>query len=198
VGRNGVVDAVRATRRVVPLILAGWLAACAGDPQAPQAAFDLAPAVPHPQRPLRAQIHVLDPFAPTDLESDRILVRTGPTLAVLAGARWPAPLPVLLQARFAESLQNAQDLKVDDGRTAADYNLETEVRAFELDADQKQVVVEFVVKLVSARDGHIKAFKTFKTRAPVASTDPHEVTTALNGALSSVMAQIVAFVAASV
>ena len=176
----------------------GWLAACAGEPQAPQTAFNLAPAVPHPQRPLRAQIHVLDPFAPTDLESDRILVRTGPTVAVLAGARWPAPLPVLLQARLAESLQNAQDLKVDDGRTAADYNLETEVRAFELDADQKQVVVEFVVKLVSARDNHIKAFKTFKTRAPVASTDPHEVTTALNGALSSVMAQIVAFVAASV
>jgi cholesterol transport system auxiliary component len=189
---------VRATRRVVPLILAGWLAACAGEPQAPQTAFDLAPAVPHPQRPLRAQIHVLDPFAPTDLESDRILVRTGPTLAVLAGARWPAPLPVLLQARLAESLQTAQDLKVDDGRTAADYNLETEVRAFELDADQKQVVLEFVVKLVSARDNHIKAFKTFKTRAPVVSTDPHEVTTALNGALSSVMAEIVAFVAASV
>ena len=190
--------AVRATRRVVPLILAGWLAACAGDPQVPQAAFDLAPAVPHPQRPLRAQVHVLDPFAPTELESDRILVRTGPTAAVLAGARWPAPLPVLLQARLAESLQNTQDLKVDDGRTAADYNLETEVRAFELDADQKQVVVEFVVKLVSARDGHIKAFKTFKTRAPVASTNPHEVTTALNGALYTVMAQIVAFVAASV
>jgi cholesterol transport system auxiliary component len=197
VDRNGVVDTVRVTRRVVPLILAGWLAACAGA-QAPQTAFDLAPAVPHPQRPLRAQIHVLDPFAPTDLESDRILVRTGPTLAVLAGARWPAPLPVLLQARLAESLQTAQDLKVDDGRTAADYNLETEVRAFELDADQRQVVVEFVVKLVSARDNHIKAFKTFKTRAPVASTDPHEVTTALNGALSSIMAQIVAFVAASV
>ena len=164
----------------------------------PQAAFDLAPAVPHPQRPLRAQVHVLDPFAPTDLESDRILVRTGPTAAVLAGARWSAPLPVLLQARLAESLQNAQDLKVDDGGTAADYNLETEVRAFELDADQKQVVVEFVVKLVSARDGHIKAVKTFKTRAPVASTDPHAVTAALNGALSSVMAQIVGFVAASV
>ena len=190
--------AVRAARRVVPLILAGWLAACAGEPQAPQTAFDLSPAVPHPQRPLRAQIHVLDPFAPTDLESDRILVRTGPTLAVLAGARWPAPLPVLLQTRLAESLQTAQDLKVDDGRTAADYNLETEVRAFELDADQKQVVVEFVVKLVSARDNHIKAFKTFKTRAPVASTDPHDVTAALNGALSGIMAQIVGFVAASV
>ncbi|HEY3721307.1 MAG TPA: ABC-type transport auxiliary lipoprotein family protein [Roseiarcus sp.] len=190
--------AVRATRRVVPLILAGWLAACAGDQQVPQAAFDLAPAVPHPQRPLRAQVHVLDPFAPTELESDRILVRTGRTAAVLAGARWPAPLPVLLQARLAEALQSAHDLKVDDGGTAADYNLETEVRAFELDADQKQVVVEFVVKLVSARDGRIKAFKTFKTRAPVASTNPHEVTTALNGALSSVMAQIVAFVAASV
>jgi len=184
--------AITAARQVVPLILAGWLAACTGDPQA---AFDLAPAVPHPQRPLRAQVHVLDPFAPTELESDRILVRTGQTPAVLAGARWSAPLPVLLQERLAESLQNAQ---VGDGGTAADYNLETEVRDFELDADQKQVVVEFVVKLVSARDGHIKAVKTFKTRAPVASTDPHAVTAALNGALSSVMVQIVGFVAASV
>jgi len=184
-----------ATRRVVPLILAGWLAACAADPQA---AFDLAPAVPHPQRPLRAQVHVLDPFAAGELDSDRILVRTGPDAAVLAGARWSAPLPVLLQARLAEALQSVQDLKVDQGGTAADYDLETEVRAFELDAGQKQVTVEFVVKVVSARDSHVVAVKTFKTRAPVASTDPHEVTAALNGALASVMAQIVGFVAASV
>jgi cholesterol transport system auxiliary component len=99
---------------------------------------------------------------------------------------------------LAEALQSAQDLKVDQGGTAADYNLETEVRAFELDADQKQVAVEFVVKVVSARDSRVVAVKTFKTRAPVASTDPHEVTAALNGALASVMAQIVGFVAASV
>jgi len=178
------------------MILAGWLAACASDPQA---AFELAAPAPRPQRTVRAQVHVLDPVFAGNLDSDRILVRTGSALAVLAGARWSAPLPVLVHARLTESLQNAQDLrKADGGATVADYDLETDVRAFELDADQKQVEIEFVVKVVSARDSHVVAVKTFKAHAPVASTDAHDVTAALNDALSSLMAQIVVFVAASV
>jgi cholesterol transport system auxiliary component len=185
----------RVTRRVAPLLLAVWLGACAagGDPQA---AFDLAPAAPRPQRTVHAQVHVLEPVVPTNLESDRILVRTGAAEAVLAGARWTGPLPALIQSRLSDSLQNAYDPRKVDG--AVDYNLETDVRAFELDADQKQVVVELVVKLVSARDNLVVAVKTFKAQAPVASTDPGVVTAALNGALSSLMAQIVGFVAASV
>jgi len=180
-------------RLIAPLLLAAWLGACAGDPQA---AFDLAPAAPRPQRTVRAQVHVLDPVVAGNLESDRILVRTGSAEAVLAGARWTGPLPALIQSRLNDSLQNAYDPRKADG--AADYNLETDVRAFELDADQKQVVVELVVKLVSARDSHVVAVKTFKAQAPVASTDPGVVTAALNGALFGLMAQIVGFVAASV
>jgi cholesterol transport system auxiliary component len=177
------------------LLLAGWLGACAGDPQ--QAAFDFAPAAPRPQRAVRAQVHVLDPVAAGNLESDRILVRTGSAEAVLAGARWSGPLPALIQSRLSDSLQNAYEPpKVD--RPAGDFNLETDVRAFELDADQKQVLVELVVKLVSARDSHVVAVKTFKAQAPVASTDPGVVTAALNGALFGLMGQIVGFVAASV
>jgi cholesterol transport system auxiliary component len=184
----------RAARLIAPLLFAAWLGACAGDPQA---AFDLAPATPRPQRTVHAQVHVLDPVVPTDLETDRILVRTGASEAVLAGARWTGPLPSLIQSRLSDSLQNAYDApKVD--RAVGDYNLETDVRAFELDADQKQVVVELVVKLVSARDNHVAAVKTFKAQAPVASTDPGVVTAALNGALFGLMAQIVGFVAASV
>ena len=67
--------AAQTKRSVLFLKARPWLAACAADPQA---AFDLAPALPHPQRPLRAQVHVLDPFAAGELDSDRILVRTGP------------------------------------------------------------------------------------------------------------------------
>jgi cholesterol transport system auxiliary component len=184
----------RATRLIAPLLLAGWLGACAaGDPLA---AFDLAPATPRPQRTVHAQVHVLDPVVAGDLESDRILVRTGTAEAVLAGARWTGPLPALIQSRLSDSLQNAYDPpKVG---AIVDYNLETDVRAFELDADQKQVAIELVVKLVSARDSHVVAVKTFKAQAPVASTDPGVVTAALNGALSSLMTQIVGFVAASV
>jgi cholesterol transport system auxiliary component len=184
----------RGTRVIVTLLLAAWLGACAGDLQ--QAAFDFAPATPRPQRTVHAQVHVLEPVAPTDLEGDRILVRTGAAEAVLAGARWTGPLPALIQSRLSDSLQNAYDPRKVDG--GVDYNLETDVRAFELDADQKQVLIELVVKLVSERDNHVVAVKTFKAQAPVASTDPGVVTAALNGALFGLMAQIVGFVAASV
>jgi cholesterol transport system auxiliary component len=190
--------AARTTGWVVPLSLAIWLSACAGEP--PLAAFDLAPAASRPQRTLRAQVHVLDPVAPSDLESDRILVRTEPAgLAVMAGARWSEPLPVMLQKRLIESLQNAQDApRVDDGSPPTyDYDLETDVREFELDADKKEVGIELVIKLVSARDHHIVAVKTFKTQAPVASTDANVVTAALNGALAGLMTQVVSFVTAS-
>jgi len=187
-----------AARRAVPLVFAGWLGACAGDPQA---AFDLAPAASLPHRAIRAQVHVLDPIATPDLDSDRILVRTGPdALAVMAGARWAAPMPMLLQARLAESLQNAQaaDIGNDGGKAAvSEYNLETDVREFELDANDKLVTIEIAVKLVSARDNHIVAVRSFKTRTPVASTDVHVVTSAMAAALSGLMAQIVAFVATS-
>jgi cholesterol transport system auxiliary component len=184
----------KTARLIAPLLLAAWLAACAGDPQ--QAAFDFAPAAPRPQRTVHVQVHVLEPVVAGDLESDRILVRTGSAEAVLAGARWTGPLPALIQSRLSDSLQNAYDPR--KVAAAIDYNLETDVRAFELDADQKQVVVELVVKLVSARDSHVIAVKTFKAQAPVASTDPGVVTAALNGALFGLMAQIVGFVAASV
>ena len=184
----------RAARLIAPLLFAAWLGGCAGDPQ--QAAFDFAPAAPRPQRTVHAQVHVLEPVAPTDLESDRILVRTGTAEAVLAGARWTGPLPALMQSRLSDSMQNAYDPRKVDG--GGDYNLETDVRTFELDADQKQVAVELVVKLVSARDNHVVAVKTFKAQAPVASTDPGVVTAALNGALFGLMSQIVGFVAASV
>jgi len=185
---------MRAARLIAPLLLAAGLGGCAGDPQ--QAAFDFAPAAPRPQRTVHAQVHVLEPVAPTDLESDRILVRTGAAEAVLAGARWTGPLPAMIQSRLSDSLQNAYDPRKVEG--GVDYNLETDVRSFELDADQKQVVVELVVKLVSVRDNHVVAVKTFKAQSPVASTDPGVVTAALNGALSGLMAQIVGFVAASV
>jgi ABC-type uncharacterized transport system auxiliary subunit len=47
------------------------------------------------------------------------------------------------------------------------------------------------VKLVSVRDNHVVAVKTFKAQAPVASTDPGVMTAALNGALFGLMAQTV-------
>ena len=172
------------------------LASCAGEPVANT--FDLNAAKPVSARPMRAQLRVRQPVAGIDLDSDRILVRVGPEqLATLAGARWSARLPLLVQSRLTQTFENAHLLHKVGGRgatTSADYDLEVEIRKFELDAAQMRVEADLAVKIVATVGGRVVAAEIFTADAPVGSTDGAAVSAALDGALSSVMRRIVAFV----
>ncbi len=71
--------------RAAAIALGLLLASCAGGSVVDT--FDLSAARPAPARPMRAQLQVNEPIAGSDLDSDRILVRTGPQeVATLAGA----------------------------------------------------------------------------------------------------------------
>jgi cholesterol transport system auxiliary component len=178
-------------------ICAAWLlASCASGP--PEDAFDLSAARPAPTRPLRGQLRVGEPLAGIDLDSESILVRTGrQEVATLAGAKWSERLPLLVQARLTQTFENARLLGQVGRRpaSAADYNLDIDIRAFDLDAARSRVEVDFAVKIVSTQSGRVVAAEIFTGEAPVASTNGAEVAAALDGALSSVMTRIVAFVA---
>jgi cholesterol transport system auxiliary component len=181
----------------VAIALACCLAGCGGSQPV---AYDLAAATPTLARTPRAILRIRQPTVTGDLDSDRILVRGGSGgLAVMAGARWADLLPLLLRSRLTTTFQNAHGLRAvaDDAPAANDYDVQTDVRAFELDARGKQVDVEIRVKLVSAASGRTVASRVFKTEAPVASTEPAAVAAALDRALSEVMVEIVGFVAAS-
>lgn len=184
-----------AARRAAALALGLLLASCAGaaDPDT----FDLSAARPVSARPLRGQLRVNEPVAGIDLDSERILVRTGPEeVATLAGARWSDRLPLLVQSRLTQTFENANLLR-QVGRRAtagADYDLDIDIRAFELDVARSRVEVDFAVKIVAAGGGRVVAAQIFTAEAPVASTSGMAVSAALDGALSSVMTRIVAFV----
>ena len=177
------------------LALSLTLASCAGGEPA---TFDLNAAKPVSARPLQAQLRVGEPIAAIDLDSDRILVRVGPDqLATLAGARWSARLPLLVQSRLTQTFENAHLLGKVGGHgatTSADYDLDVEIRKFELDAAQMRVEADLAVKIVATVGGRVVAAEIFTAEAPVGSTDGAAVSAALDGALSSVMRRIVAFV----
>ena len=179
------------------LALGLLLASCAGG-SVPDT-FDLSAARPAPARSMKAQLRVSEPIAAPDLDSDRILVRTGPQeVATLAGAKWADRLPLLVQSRLTQTFENANLLR-QVGRRAtafADYDLEIDIRTFELDVARSQVEVDLAVKLVTVAGGRVVAAQIFTAEAPVASTSGAAVAAALDGALSSVMTRIVAFVAA--
>jgi cholesterol transport system auxiliary component len=176
------------------LALALPLAACGA---APLDTYDLSAAKPAPARPLAARVRVAEPLAGLDLDSDRILVRPGSQqVAALAGAKWPDRLPLVVQARLTQSFENA-GLAGQVGRNpaaGADYELDLDIRKFDLDVARSRVEIDVAVKLVSAAGG-VAAAEIFTADAPVASTNPAAVAAAMDGVLSSVMKRIVAFVA---
>jgi len=169
----------------------------AGCSSAPPDTFDLSAAAVPPAHKLRAQISIREPIASLDLDSQRILVRTGPeTVAYLAGAQWSDRLPSLVQTRLVQTFQNAQLLqsvaRAGSG-PAADYSLELDIRAFELDVPAAQANVDIAAKIVAETSGRVIAARIFKTRVPASGTGGAEATKALDAALSAVMPQIVAF-----
>jgi cholesterol transport system auxiliary component len=158
--------------------------------------YDLSAARPPPAHAVRAQFRVGQATATADLDSDLFLVRDSQTLATLAGARWPESLPTLFRARLAESFQNAGLARWIDGPAAnANYEVDLDIRAFELDAQSKEVNIDIAAWIVSLGSGRIVADQIFTLRTPVASTDPANVAAAMDQAASTVMSEIVAFVA---
>jgi cholesterol transport system auxiliary component len=182
-------------RRFGLAALALPLAACGASPLD---TFDLGAARPAPVHALVARVRVAEPLATLDLDSDRILVRAGPQqVAALAGAKWPDRLPLVVQARLTQSFQNA-GLAGQVGRNpaaGADYELDLDIRKFDLDVARSRVEIDLAAKLVSVSGG-VAAAEIFAADAPVASTDPATVAAAMDGALKSAMKRIVAFVAA--
>ena len=162
----------------------------------PPTLYDLTAATPPPARAVRAQFRIGQATATADLDSDHILVRKSQTLATLAGATWPEPLPALFRARLAESFQNAGLGRWIDGPAAnANYEVDLDIRSFELDVQTKEIHVDIAAWIVSLGSGRITANQIFSLRIPVKSTDAAHVAAAMDQAASSVMTDIVAFVA---
>lgn len=175
-------------------LLAG-LAGC-GAPASP--AFDLSAGHQRVEGGISGQLVVTEPAALQPLESERIIVKDAAgSVSYLGGAQWSDRLPRLFQTRLIETFENASRLKAvarpGEGITG-DYQLNTELRAFQFEAGRGEAVVSVAIKLIAVPTGRIVRAQIFTGRAPVASSNGPEVAQALNRALSTVLLDIVRFV----
>ena len=187
---------VRSSHIAAAALLAAFLGGCGG---AAPLTFDLA-ALPAAGRPIAAgrSIVVSEPVSIQPFEADRIIVReNGGALSFLGGGQWADRLPRLIQTRLIQSLENSGRLRSvsrPGDKVVADYQLISEIRAFDVQSGTGEAVVDLSLKLVAAGTGKVAAARIFTARVPVSKIDAGSGARALDQALTVVLADVVRWV----
>ena len=143
------------------------------------------------------QLAVAEPVAVQPLETDRIIVKDASgAVSSLGGGQWADRLPRLVQARLIQTFENSSRIKASrpGERVTPDYQLNTEIRAFHVQAVTSEAVVEISVKVVDDRNGRIVIARVFSGREAIAAIDAQNAAQALDRALSGVLTGIVRWV----
>lgn len=144
------------------------------------------------------QLVVAEPAAIQTLEAERIVARDAAgSVSYISGAQWADRLPRLIQARLIGTFENTSRIRAvsrpGDGVTA-DTQLNTDIRAFQLDASRGEAFVQLSVRLLDAKTGTILRSRVFTARLPVADAAGPTVAQTLDRALSGVLLDIVRWV----
>ncbi len=149
------------------------------------------------QRRSRTQVLVAEPTALQALDGQNIVIKTSAgSIEYLSGAQWSDRLPKIVQARLAEAFQASGRLggvgKPGEG-LAIDYQVVTDVRAFEVRVDgTPRASVELYVRVLNDRNGVVRASRSFSTEVPLGgATDNESYVRALDAAFAQLVGDIV-------
>ncbi|MER8403189.1 ABC-type transport auxiliary lipoprotein family protein [Mesorhizobium sp. M0185] len=179
-------------------LLALSLAGCAalGGKPAPLDTFELSAPSLEARAHSRRQILIAQPSALKALDSQNIVIKPSPrSIQYLKGAQWADRLPMIVQARLAETFQRSGSFtgvgKPGEG-LAIDYQVIVEIRSFEVRVDGgEHAEVELFVRLLNDRNGEVRASKTFSAIAPVSGNGNQAYVGALDAAFGDAAGQIV-------
>jgi len=150
-----------------------------------------------------SQVLVTRPRALKALDTEYIaVVEDGPVYSYLPNVAWADSLPSVVQSKIVETLQNTNRLRgvgmPGDG-LLIDYQLQTELRAFELRVDgQNRGAVEIAAKLVNDRNGRTVSSRVFRAETPSGGAGPDQAVAALNRSADQVLAQMASWALQSI
>lgn len=182
--------------------MAGCAALPGGGP-APLDTFELSAPSVEVRSHSRRQILIAEPSALKALDGQNIVIKTSNrAIQYLKGAQWADRLPLIVQARLAETFQRSGSFagvgKPGEG-LAIDYQVITEVRSFEIRADRgEQAQVELFVRLLNDRNGEVRASRTFTASAPVSGGGNQAYVAALDSAFGQAAQDIVRWTDSSI
>ena len=106
-------------------------------------------------------------------------------------------LPRLIQTRLIQSLENSGRLKSvsrPGDKIVSDYQLISEIRAFDIAAGSGEAVVDISAKIIAEGTGKVIAARIFTARVPVQKVDAGTAAVGLDAALARVLGEMVAWV----
>ncbi|RUW87171.1 ABC transporter [Mesorhizobium sp. M00.F.Ca.ET.151.01.1.1] len=180
------------------LLLVLAVAGCAalGGKPAPLDTFELSAPSVDAHGHSRKQILIAQPSALKALDSQNIVIKPSDrSIQYLKGAQWADRLPLIVQARLAETFQRSGSFagvgKPGEG-LAIDYQVIVEVRSFEVRVNGgEHAEVDLFVRLLNDRNGEVKASKNFTASAPVSGSGNPAYVGALDAAFGDAAKQIV-------
>ncbi|QKC96708.1 ABC transporter [Mesorhizobium sp. NZP2298] len=179
-------------------LLALSLAGCAvlGGKPAPLDTFELSAPPVDANGHSRKQILIAQPSALKALDSQNIVIKPSDrSIQYLKGAQWADRLPLIVQARLAETFQRSGSFagvgKPGEG-LAIDYQVIVEIRSFEVRVDGgEHAEVDLFVRILNDRNGEVRASKSFTATTPVSGSGNSAYVSALDGAFGDAAKQIV-------
>ena len=180
------------------LALAVAVAGCSLFRGPPPETFELSgpDSIPRVPSGTAAQLLIPEPSALKTLDSERIVVATGPKLSYFPDAQWPDRMPKVFQAKAIEAFEKSKRARA-VGRPgeglSIDYQLLSNVRAFEYRSDGNggTAYIEVSVKVMDDRTGRIVAAKVFHGEAMVADDTAEDVVAGVDAALAEVLIELV-------
>jgi cholesterol transport system auxiliary component len=180
-------------------LLALSLASCAALPgggPAPLDTYELSAPSVDARGHSRRQILIAQPSALKALDSQNIVIKPSDrSIQYLKGAQWADRLPLIVQARLAETFQRSASFagvgKPGEG-LAIDYQVIVEIRSFEVRVEGgEHAQVDLFVRLLNDRNGEVRASKSFTASDPVAGGGNAAYVGALDRAFGDAARQIV-------
>ncbi|MDG4875548.1 ABC-type transport auxiliary lipoprotein family protein [Mesorhizobium sp. WSM4935] len=144
----------------------------------------------------RRQILIAQPSALKALDSQNIVIRPSDrSIQFLKGAQWADRLPLIVQARLAETFQRSGSFagvgKPGEG-LAIDYQIIVELRSFDVRVDGgEHADVDLFVRILNDRNGEVRASKNFTASAPVSGSGNAAYVGALDNAFGQAAKDIV-------
>jgi cholesterol transport system auxiliary component len=192
------ISAVSTKFAVMMPLLGAILAGCGGGAKNDTFDLSVSPAPVTQARSLKGrQLLVAEPTALKALDSENIVVRlSNSEVQYLANSQWSDRLPRMVQSKLVEAFQDTGRLG-GVGRPgqglAIDYQVVTDIRAFEVDTKNNVANIEISVQLLNDRNGTVRAQDVFRASARVSGTGNANFVKALDSAFAAASREIVAW-----